>query len=254
MKENIYKYFSEIVIIVIGVLIAFYVSNWGQEVAERRSEKEVIAQIYFELSDNLIDLQNDLVVHQTALNSHLKIQQFLDDPLASNDSLMMDYYWVTKDEYIFPNTSAFEKMKNAGLSIIENDALRDLIILVYNNNFPRITKGNNLHPDINEYLRPYFQKNFKVNRDPNIMYTIEFNDSLKINYPRDFGNGIKQIIGYIPLNVEKLKQDEEFKFLISESLWFRLYKLRYYESSIKMVEQILNLIKSKYPNTIGSKR
>lgn len=76
---------------------------------------------------------------------------------------------------------------------------------------------------------------------------------MKISYPRNFGNGITQIIGYIPLDVEKLKKDEEFRFLISEIFWFRLYKINYYQFSIINTEKILELIETKYPKTITNK-
>ncbi|WP_459212206.1 DUF6090 family protein [Aquimarina rhabdastrellae] len=246
-KKNIYKYLIEIIIIVIGVLIAFYLTNWGEKIKEKKTEREIICQIYFELNDNLIDLKNDIEIHRNALKSQLKVQQFIDSSKIHADSLMMDFYWTTKDEYIFPNTSAFENLKNSGMGIIQNDSLRDLITLVYNNYFPRISKGNNLHPDINNYLTPYFKKNFKVNRNPNIKYNLYLGDSLKITYPRDFGNGIKQIIGYIPLDEEKLKKDEEFKFLMSEILWFRIYKISYYQTAITNVKKILELIENEYP-------
>lgn len=249
-KKHIYKYLIEIIIIVIGVLIAFYVTNWGNEIQKRKTEKEIISQIYFELSDNLIDLKNDIEIHRAGLRSQLKIQKYLDNEKVNVDSLMMDFYWASKDEYIFPNTSAFDNLKNTGMGIIKNDSLRSLITLVYNNYFPRITKGNNLHPDISSYLTPYFKKNFKVNRNPNIKYDLYLGDSLKVTYPIDFGNGIKQIIGYIPVNKQKLKEDEEFKFLISEILWFRLYKINYYQLSIVNTKKILTTIEMEYPKTI----
>jgi len=251
-KKHFYKYLIEIVIIVIGVLIAFYLTNWGKEIEKRETEKEIISQIYFELNDNLTDLKNDLEMHKNSLRSQLKVQKFIDNEISS-DSLMMDFYWMTKDEYIFPNTSAFENLKNTGMKIIQNDSLRNLITLVYNNYFPRIAKENALHPDINNYLTPFFKKNFKVNKNPNIKYNLYLGDSLKITYPRNFGNGIKQIIGYIPLDHEKLRTNEEFRFLLSEILWTRIYKISYYQTSIHNIKTILKLIESEYPETITSK-
>lgn len=253
-KKKIYKYLIEIIIIVIGVLIAFYLTNWGQEVEKRNNEKEIVSQIYFELQDNLVDLKNDLGIHRNSLQSQLKIQRYLDGENFNSDSLMMDFYWMSKEEYIFPNTSAFENLNNTGMGILKNDSLRNLITLVYNNNFPRIAKGDNFYPDINEYVKVYLQENFKVNRDPSIKFTLNLRDSLKITFPRNYGNGINQIIGYIPLNSEKLKSDEKFRFLISEILLFRIYKINYYQLSINNVQEILQLIEQKYPKSIADNR
>ena len=203
---------------------------------------------------NLTDLKNDLALHKNAQASQLKVQKFLDTDSMSSDALMMDFYWMTKEEYIFPNISAFENLKRTGMSIIENDSLRDLITLVYNNYFPRIAKGNNLHPDINDYLMPYFKAHFKVNQNPAVKYDLYLGDSVKITYPRDFGNGVEQIIGYIPLDAKSLKEDEEFRFLISEVLWFRVYKIHYYQISIANTEKILALIEEQYPEIITNEK
>ena len=46
---------------------------------------------------------------------------------------------------------------------------------------------------------------------------------------------------------------EEFRFLISEIFWFRLYKINYYQLSITNTEKILELIETKYPKTITNK-
>lgn len=250
LKKHVYKYLIEVFIIVIGVLIAFYLTNWRTEIEKRKTERDIISQIYFELEDNLTDLRNDLEIHKNALRSQLSIQNFLDNSDVLSDSSIMDFYWMTREEYIFPNTSAFQNLKNVGMRLVTNDSLRNLITLVYNNNFPRITKGNNLHPDINEFLYPYIKTNFKINRNEAIKYTLFLADSLKVNYPIHFGNGIKQIIGYVPLNTETLKNDEEFRMLLSEILYFRIYKINYYKTSITNVQNILKIIKREYPKTI----
>ncbi len=252
-KNHFYKFLSEITIIVIGVLIAFQLTNWGKQIEKKETEREVVSQIYFELNDNLVDLKNDVEIHRLALKSQQKVQQFLDGGASNADSLMMDFYWMSKEEYIFPNLSAFENLKSLGMNIIQNDSLRDLITLVYNNYFPRISKGNNLHPDISEYLNPFIQKNFRVNRNPNIKYTLKLAEPLKIDYPRDFGSGIKQLIGYIPLNEKELRENEEFRFLVSEILFFRIHKVHYYQMSIKNVEQILRIIEHNYPKAVFGK-
>ena len=250
-KKSLGQYLTEIVIIVIGVLIAFLLSNWGESIKNKKTEKEIISQVYFELGDNLSDLKNDLAILLTGLASHNRIQGFLDGNGLPTDSLVFDFYWAATDEYIFPNTSAYENLNNIGMSIIRDDALKNIITLVYNNNFPRISKGNNFHPDITAYLTPYMKDNFKVNRDASLKYTLNLNDSLSIDYPRDYGMGIQQIIGYIPKDPDALRQSDEFKFLMSEVFWFRMYKIGYYQLSISNVEKILRRIEEKYPKAIN---
>jgi len=238
-KKQILTYFIEIIIIIIGILIAFYLTKYGEQLNRNQNEKDVINQIYFELQDNLKDLEQDFVVHKTGLFSNVRVIKFFDNRETLTDSLIMDFYWMTRDEYIFANTSGYENLKSFGINLIKDDSLRNLITLVYNHDFPRLSKGNTLNPDINDYLTPFFKNNFSVNRDNSKIYTLTFNDSLQITYPREIALGVKQMIGYMPLDKEELLKNEEFRFLIAKSLEYRMYKYLFYRSCIGNVKKAI---------------
>ena len=114
----------------------------------------------------------------------------------------------------------------------------------YNHDFPRLTKGNTLNPDINEYLSPFFKEHFSVNRDTSKKYTLKFNDSIQITYPREIALGVQHLIGYVPLNEEALVNNEEFRFLIGKSLEFRGYKFRFYQIAIADVKKAMRRIEA----------
>jgi hypothetical protein len=71
-----------------------------------------------------------------------------------------------------------------------------------------------------------------------------------INYPRsqkiDGRNDI-EFIGFSPIDFYKTMNDEEFKFLLSESKRYRMYKYKNYKNTITHVEELMNLIE-KYVN------
>lgn len=240
------KYLIEITIIIIGVIIAFYLTKYGEQRSRSQNERDVINQIYFELEDNLEDLERDFLIHRTGFISHLNVMNFLDGKKSYSDSLIMDFYWMTRDEYIFANATGYENLKAFGINLIQDDSLRNLITLVYNHNFPRLTKGSTLYPDLNAYLSPFFQEHFKVNRDTSLAYTLTFPDSLQITYPRDIALGVQQIIGYVPRDSEALMQNEEFRFLVTNALEFRLYKFSFYQSCISNVKKAMQRIKELY--------
>ena len=242
LKKQILGYLFEIIIIILGVVIAFYLTEYGKKLDRHQDEKDVIEQIYFELKDNLVDLERDFLVHRTGLFGNLRAIKFLDEEVEVTDSLIMDFYWMTRDEYIFANTSGYENLKAFGVSLIKDDSSRNLITLVYNHDFPRLMKGNTIYPDINEYLTPFFQQHFKVNQDTARKYTIKFDDSVQISYPREIALGVQQMVGYIPLDEKKLRNNEEFRFLISKSLEFRLYKFVFYRSCIENVKKAIHRI------------
>ncbi|MEN0004206.1 MAG: hypothetical protein AAF798_08690 [Bacteroidota bacterium] len=245
-SKTILKYVIDIVIIIIGVLAAFYLTNWGNAIQKKQTEQDVIAQIYFELQDNLSDLKNDMVIHETALNSHIRVQEWLDDKRPYTDSLIFDFYWLTREEYIFANTSGYENLKTFGINLIEDEELRNLITLVYNYSFPRLQRGQTLHPDITEFLWPYYEAHFSTNRDTSLHFTLTLPDSIQVTYPRNIGRSILQYIGYVPLEVELLQRDPTYEMLLSEAFDYRLYKVYFYRKCIANVEQALAKMEEEY--------
>lgn len=244
-RKQILKYLVEILIIIIGVVIAFYSTEYGEKLKRNQYEKEVLQQIYFELKDNLLDLEQDFLIHKMGLESNLQVLKFLDQQAVLTDSLVLDFYWMTRDEYIFANSSGYENLKSFGIGLVKDESLKNLITLIYNHDFPRLSKGNTLHPDINQFLTPFFKDHFRINRDPRLQYTLIFSDSFQVTYPREIGLGVQQFIGYVPLDVVALHQNEEFRFLANKSLEFRMYKFRYYRNCIKSVKQAIEKIETE---------
>ncbi|MCI4671937.1 MAG: hypothetical protein MRZ79_27590 [Bacteroidia bacterium] len=241
-KNPVLSYFIEIVIIILGVVIAFYLTEYGEQLSRNQNEKDVINQIYFELKDNLEDMERDFQVHRIGMYGNLRVLKYLNEKSELTDSLIMDFYWMAQDEYIFPNTSGYENLKSFGLNLIKDDSLRNLITLVYNHDMPRLEKGNTLHQDINEYLTPFLQKHFAFNQDTSLKYTITFNDSLQVNFPGKLPLGINRMIGYVPLDPKGLQENEEFRFLATNALEYRLYKLNFYYGCITNVKKTINRI------------
>ncbi len=244
-QKQILKYIIEIIIIIVGVVIAFYLTQYGEKLNRNKNEKDVLKQIKFELEGNLLDLERDLVIHEIGLSSNLRVIKFMNREMPLSDSLIMDFYWMTRDEYIFANTSGYENLKSFGVNLIKDDSLRYMITMLYNSNFPRLSTGNTINPDINEFLTPFFSKHFRLNQDKNKKYLLTFNDSISITYPREVGLGVQQIIGYIPLDKEGLLRNEEFRFLINKSLEFRRYKQVQYRSCIYLTKMIIERIEGE---------
>lgn len=242
MKSKISEYILQVLTIIIGVLIAFYLTQYGERTNKNQNEKDVLNQLYLELKDNLDDLENDFQLHKVGLFGNLRAIQFYDKKEPLTDSLIMDLYWMSRDEYIFPSTSGYENLKSFGLNLIKDDTLREQITIIYNHDFPRLTTGNTFYPDINEYLTPYFKEHFQLNTDTTLQYTLTLNDSAAITYPLELVPGFYQTIGYIPKSTAALQNSSEFRFLIGKTLEYRLYKYSYYQKTINNVKDALERI------------
>ena len=66
--------FGEILLIVVGILIALAINAWYEDVIEREQEKQILAQMATTLSEDLVAIRD---AHTTILNVDEGISSFI---------------------------------------------------------------------------------------------------------------------------------------------------------------------------------
>ena len=231
--------------IFLGISLAIWFNNWNDHRKERATEKNVLSQIYTEIKASLGDIENDLSVLDQSLKSHYKILDALNSDQAYEDGLAFDFYFLQKDEYTYPIRTTYERIKMDGLEIISNDSLRYVIERLYEFGIPRIDKSEAFFPDISEHFKPFYIKNFRPNTDLGLSFILYWADGDTTIYPRPnrvYFREEKETIGYVPLDFQQLKKSTEFKMLMSQTLEYRLYKIRQFNRIKFDSEYIMNMI------------
>ncbi len=129
---------GEIVLVVVGILIALSINNWN----EKRKDKEDEIKVLFEIRNNLISgisvLDDSFNWDEICLKSGLIILNHISKDLPYNDSL--NYHFL-----MFPNiglgglsSSGFQSLKSKGLKLIQNDSIRIMISNLYDNSIPQL--------------------------------------------------------------------------------------------------------------------
>ena len=122
---------GEIVLVVIGILIALQVNNWNQSRILKKQEKILLAEIYTEFKYNKSELESNLRAYSEVFNNLQKITDLfpIDLQTTNLDSLAI-YLEQTffPGNYDFSNTT-LQKMKMAtSYDIISNKELRNLLL------------------------------------------------------------------------------------------------------------------------------
>ncbi|OZV70117.1 DUF6090 family protein [Winogradskyella aurantia] len=137
MSENkTGKYFKyaigEIVLVVVGILIALGINNWNENRKLRLAELETLSEIQVALNQdisvlsiNLKSLENK-ILHSREVILHIENKLPYDKKL---DSLFMDVYYHRG--YKTFNNSGFELLKERGFDIVQNTELRKRITKHY---------------------------------------------------------------------------------------------------------------------------
>ena len=90
------KYFKyalgEIILVVIGILIALGINNWNESRKENLKEITNLKSLKSELEVSLEELKSDYNATKLFHNSTLKIQSWMRNKTIFSDSMSLDFY------------------------------------------------------------------------------------------------------------------------------------------------------------------
>ena len=124
--------FGEIVLVVIGILIALQINNSSEQ--DKRLQKEIEVLHLFQEALRT-DLKKFRYISENYARSKASIERILDhleNDLPYQESLAVDFFNST---YVYEQTSftngPFETLKSAGIELVTNTALQKKILEVY---------------------------------------------------------------------------------------------------------------------------
>lgn len=252
VKKYLIYAIGEIILVVIGILVALQVNSVNQDRQRAKLEKVLLDQIRFELLEIYEDIWRDAGVLTMGDNGHYSIHQFISQDKPYVDSLCFDFYWMSMDEYIYPTNAAYSRFKEEGLDIIQNDSIRIDIQSLYEGHFPRLMRNNSFTPNISDVFQDYYLHAFKPNTDLALSFYCPlasdtvgsriYTDAYYVFPKMDNQRGNQYTIGYVPLDFNALKQDPKFLMLMEQAKRYRDYKLRHYSYVKSIIKKVIQLI------------
>jgi len=220
MENKTGKYFKyaigEIVLVVIGILIALSINNWNESRKQRQKEIVNLLELKKGLESDLITEFIPGIRKYTAMEiaaANLKRYNNTNETIP-NDSLLKYYRTSLASEWNFIfNIATFENLKSTGIDIISNDSLRSKISSLYSNEYPElIARGdrllryyeNQLHPVLDDNINLYDSILSKNDLDKLKNNTVITNRIISLNLQRI---GLLQIANDIKPKVELLIND-----------------------------------------------
>ena len=158
---NYLKYaIGEIVLVVIGILIALQVNNWNEGRKDKKFEYEILSLIDQNLKQDSISLSFELSNTKLAI----KLTDRLLDQVTLknyNDSLNIWMGKIICFERFRSQSSAYEMLKAKGLENISDKTLQMALISYYDESLYRIYQSlNDVELSINNDWTPLIKKEF----------------------------------------------------------------------------------------------
>jgi len=130
---------GEIVLVVIGILIALQINNWNQKQLDRNFEVTMLKEIRSSLESDLITFKGFESRQEIKREGIQKLLAMISSNQTYPDTtLLKAYNEMTFGNLFTYNKGGYEGVKSVGLNKITNDSIRKELILLYEVRIPGI--------------------------------------------------------------------------------------------------------------------
>ncbi|WP_018126918.1 DUF6090 family protein [Balneola vulgaris] len=127
---------GEIVLVVIGILIALQINNWNENTKLKELEKDLLKEVHNSLLKDLIDVNTNIRAQQKTIDSQEIVIDWIESDEDFNDTLSSHISRVYLNTYFAAYEGPYETLKQIGMRNIRNDSLRNQISKLYNITYP----------------------------------------------------------------------------------------------------------------------
>lgn len=215
------KYFKyaigEIILVVIGILIALSINNWNEDRKLQSEELNLLADIKTNLQVTLLELKNDTISNSNDVYHYQKIEKYIENDLPYHVELDSAFGVFTFWNTPYITSTAYNSLQSKGVDIIRNKTLRNDIVDMYEVKLKILM----IDYDKSEWnisenvVTPFFSKHIRRLNE----------SSLFMARPNDF---------------ESLKTNEEFLNILSMIIRQRLRGIEFYSEAMGDMHQLIS--------------
>ena len=204
-ESNFSKYLlyaiGEILLVMIGILLALEVSNWNDERKEREIKKSMLAGVLRGLVKDSSDIAFNIRVHSQSLNSQKIVIGWIEGNSPFPDSLKRHISLCFRFTQFVSQDGPYEILKTTGLRLITNDTLQEEISSLYDVDY-------DLQDEHEKYYTSLIMKSMQdINQD-------FFDVSNPVVYGAPNYEG-----AMTPLSPEQLRTDNRFNYHLKTSMY-----------------------------------
>ena len=209
---------GEIVLVVIGILIALQINNWNEWSKDRVKEKEVLVNLAENFELNIETLESD-IEHLFKLNTSSQIVlNVLDNQQPFADSLAKHFHRARIPKTILSlSQSGYEQYKNMGYGIIINKTISKEVVDFFESTLP---KWFTIYTQINAPYVPFIDYHvplFIYKRESLVPIDMDhlYRDNYYLGWMRAYMEGRNTLI---EIESEFIKENQRVLQLIKDEL------------------------------------
>ena len=196
------NHFIELIVVFIGITLAFMLNNWREDYKSQRMEAQYMNSFYNEISESGNKLDSILVDNQEKsqrLATALKQMQADNFPIDSAINVVAD---LARISLFIPRINTYESIRNSGnLNLISDYQTRLKIIAYYESFSGKALIEEYYRNYIDDYFIPFFLENVDL-----ISGEIINKNSLNSVRFRNMISGYYQLHGQLVENYEEIQK------------------------------------------------
>ena len=223
MENKTGKYFKyaigEIVLVVIGILIALQINNWNNDRKDADLEIKILKEISSNLNSDISDIEHQINFNNLLIKHNSSVLNHLINKTALTDSLKHSYSFLWGYGHFSGNTVGYENLKSRGVSLIKDDLLRNAISELYENTYFGI--AINIRPSIQSIQEIHMNQLVSKIKHQELYVTAE------------------------PINLQLLQHDLQFQETLKRVVHSRKWTNTYFEEGKLEMKKVLEQIEKK---------
>jgi|SRR6056297_579701 len=182
---------GEILLVVLGILIALQINNWNEDAKTRGSINGALMEVVQDLESDVKVLSDEIVKRENDLQAQLRVIRFLESDTQRYDSLYTDLGHVLLKRNTPLLSNGYDLLNDIGISQLKDATLRERLVIYYEVIHEEVE--NEIEDDEFEFEEnwlPYVRNHFREwefgefaypNDDDYVFNDSYFLTSLKIN-------------------------------------------------------------------------
>ncbi len=198
LKRYLIYAIGEILLVVIGILIALQINTWNEWRKDRIKEENILHDLAKNIEINIQTFQNDINLLEEWGRSSEIIILALGNKTVYSDTLRNHFHMarITKQK-LFVSNIGFQAFKDYGLDLITNKNLSAEIIKLYEFTIPSILSTNDLVNEIDAEWDNHIVQNFDFIEGEGLTpndYESLFADHYYVSWVKAYNQGRKSLI------------------------------------------------------------
>ena len=198
---------GEIILVVIGILIALQVNNANQNRKERKVELKVLRTIQSDISQDIVNLDSMIKWERTFVAGNEQLITLLKNDTITYETGMDSLFGNINRYYVFyPQRIGYESLKSGGMDLLRSDSLKENIVMLYDFHYELIAETMELKKQLYLETNPIFL--------PHLVTIGDLDERFSVTRKR-------------PVDFNAIKEDQEFYNYLTHIYHERINFLRF---------------------------